>query len=96
MELREIDTDRLAFPAPTAGEGSIVLCWHGFPDHPARLGPLAEHLVAAGRDDLNADRITPAADDGCIAPEGFAGSEPDLALGSQVEITRLVLGWFSS
>ncbi|WP_158073391.1 alpha/beta fold hydrolase [Actinophytocola xanthii] len=44
-----IETDRLDFPALTAGEGPVVVCWHGFPDHPATFGPLAEHLVAAGR-----------------------------------------------
>ncbi len=51
MELEEIvvETDRLAFPALAAGSGAPVVCWHGFPDHPATFGPLAEHLVAAGR-----------------------------------------------
>lgn len=44
-----IATDRLAFPALAAGDGSVVVCWHGFPDHPATFGPLAERLVAAGR-----------------------------------------------
>ncbi len=44
-----IETDRLAFPALTAGDGPVVVCWHGFPDHPASFGPLAERLVAAGR-----------------------------------------------
>jgi pimeloyl-ACP methyl ester carboxylesterase len=51
VDFREIviETDRLAFPALAAGEGPVVLCWHGFPDHPATFGPLAERLVAAGR-----------------------------------------------
>ncbi|WP_216895029.1 alpha/beta fold hydrolase [Nocardia alni] len=44
-----IETDRLDFPALAVGEGPIVVCWHGFPDHPATFGPLAERLVAAGR-----------------------------------------------
>jgi pimeloyl-ACP methyl ester carboxylesterase len=44
-----VETDRLAFPALAAGSGPPVLCWHGFPDHPATFGPLAEYLVAAGR-----------------------------------------------
>lgn len=44
-----IPTDRLDFPALTAGEGPIVVCWHGFPDHPESFTPLAERLVAAGR-----------------------------------------------
>ena len=44
-----IPTDRLDFPALAAGDGPIVVCWHGFPDHPASFGPLAERLVAAGR-----------------------------------------------
>jgi pimeloyl-ACP methyl ester carboxylesterase len=44
-----IATDRLVFPALAAGDGPVVLCWHGFPDHPATFGPLAERLVAAGR-----------------------------------------------
>jgi pimeloyl-ACP methyl ester carboxylesterase len=44
-----IQTDRLAFPALAAGSGPPVVCWHGFPDHPATFGPLAEQLVAAGR-----------------------------------------------
>jgi pimeloyl-ACP methyl ester carboxylesterase len=44
-----VETDRLAFPALTAGEGPPVVCWHGFPDHPATFWPMAEHLVAAGR-----------------------------------------------
>jgi alpha-beta hydrolase superfamily lysophospholipase len=44
-----IETDRLAFPALAAGAGPVVVCWHGFPDHPATFGPLAEHLVASGR-----------------------------------------------
>lgn len=44
-----IETDRLAFPALTAGDGPVVVCWHGFPDHPATFGPLAERLVVAGR-----------------------------------------------
>ena len=51
MEFAEIvvETDRLAFPALSAGEGPTVVCWHGFPAHPATFGPLAEHRVAAGR-----------------------------------------------
>ncbi len=44
-----IETNRLAFPALAAGDGPVVVCWHGFPDHPATFGPLAERLVAAGR-----------------------------------------------
>ncbi|SES16076.1 Pimeloyl-ACP methyl ester carboxylesterase [Lentzea xinjiangensis] len=44
-----IRTDRLDFPALAAGEGPLVVCWHGFPDHPLSFGPLAERLVAAGR-----------------------------------------------
>jgi pimeloyl-ACP methyl ester carboxylesterase len=44
-----IETDRLAFPALAAGDAPVVVCWHGFPDHPATFGPLAERLVAAGR-----------------------------------------------
>jgi pimeloyl-ACP methyl ester carboxylesterase len=44
-----IPTRRLDFPVLAAGEGPIVVCWHGFPDHPASFGPLAERLVAAGR-----------------------------------------------
>jgi pimeloyl-ACP methyl ester carboxylesterase len=44
-----IDTERGSVPALTAGDGPIVVCWHGFPDHPASFGPLAERLVAAGR-----------------------------------------------
>ncbi len=51
MDFEEIviATDRLDFPALAAGDGPVVVCWHGFPDHPATFGPLAEHLVAAGR-----------------------------------------------
>lgn len=51
MEFEEIviPTDRLDFPALAVGDGPIVVCWHGFPDHPASFGPLAERLVAAGR-----------------------------------------------
>jgi pimeloyl-ACP methyl ester carboxylesterase len=51
MEFEEIvvRTDRLDFPALAVGDGPVVLCFHGFPDHPATFGPLAEHLVAAGR-----------------------------------------------
>lgn len=51
MEFEQIvvETDRLAFPALAAGDGPVVVCWHGFPDHPATFGPLAERLVAAGR-----------------------------------------------
>ncbi|KZM74464.1 alpha/beta fold hydrolase [Nocardia terpenica] len=51
MDFTEIvvETDRGSFPALTAGTGPIVVCWHGFPDHPATFGPVAEHLVAAGR-----------------------------------------------
>jgi pimeloyl-ACP methyl ester carboxylesterase len=44
-----VETDRLAFPALAAGDGPPVVCWHGFPDHPATFWPMAEHLVAAGR-----------------------------------------------
>lgn len=44
-----IETERLHFPALAAGDGPVVVCWHGFPDHPATFEPLAEHLVAAGR-----------------------------------------------
>jgi pimeloyl-ACP methyl ester carboxylesterase len=44
-----IETDRLAFPALAAGDGPVVVCWHGFPDHPATFAALAERLVAAGR-----------------------------------------------
>ncbi|GAB3650217.1 alpha/beta fold hydrolase [Glycomyces tarimensis] len=51
MEFAEIviATDRLDLPALAAGDGPVVVCWHGFPDHPATFGPLAERLVAAGR-----------------------------------------------
>jgi pimeloyl-ACP methyl ester carboxylesterase len=51
MEFAEIviETDRLAFPALAAGDGPPVVCWHGFPDHPATFEPLAERLVRAGR-----------------------------------------------
>ncbi len=51
MEFEEIvvETDRLDFPALAAGDGPVVVCWHGFPDHPMTFAPLAEHLVAAGR-----------------------------------------------
>lgn len=51
MEFDEIviETERANFPALAAGSGPIVLCWHGFPDHPATFGPLAERLVDAGR-----------------------------------------------
>lgn len=44
-----IRTDRLDFPALAAGDGPVVVCWHGFPDHPMTFAPLAERLVAAGR-----------------------------------------------
>jgi pimeloyl-ACP methyl ester carboxylesterase len=44
-----VKTDRLDFPALTAGTGRVVVLWHGFPDHPMTFAPLAEHLVAAGR-----------------------------------------------
>ncbi|MEU0876954.1 alpha/beta hydrolase [Lentzea sp. NPDC005914] len=44
-----IPTSRGAVPALVAGEGPIVVCWHGFPDHPASFSPLASRLVAAGR-----------------------------------------------
>lgn len=44
-----IRTSRLSVPALAAGDGPIVVCWHGFPDHPLSFGPLAERLVAAGR-----------------------------------------------
>ncbi|MFD5825092.1 alpha/beta fold hydrolase [Lentzea sp. NPDC060358] len=44
-----IRTERLDFPALAAGDGPVVVCWHGFPDHPQSFGPLAERLVAAGR-----------------------------------------------
>ncbi|MBN6033622.1 alpha/beta fold hydrolase [Amycolatopsis sp. 195334CR] len=51
MDFEEIlvRTDRLDFPALAAGDGPVVVCWHGFPDHPETWGPLAERLVAAGR-----------------------------------------------
>jgi pimeloyl-ACP methyl ester carboxylesterase len=44
-----VKTDRLDFPALAAGTGPVVVCWHGFPDHPMTFAQLAEHLVAAGR-----------------------------------------------
>jgi pimeloyl-ACP methyl ester carboxylesterase len=44
-----VRTDRLDFPALAAGDGPVIVCWHGFPDVPETFGPLAEHLVAAGR-----------------------------------------------
>ncbi|MFD4675576.1 alpha/beta fold hydrolase [Lentzea sp. NPDC058450] len=44
-----ISTARIDVPALVAGDGPVVVCWHGFPDHPASFGPLAERLVAAGR-----------------------------------------------
>ena len=44
-----VRTNRLDFPALAAGDGPVVVCWHGFPDTPETFGPLAEHLVAAGR-----------------------------------------------
>ncbi|ANZ43520.1 hypothetical protein BBK82_43395 [Lentzea guizhouensis] len=43
-----IPTERLDFPALAAGDGPVVVCWHGFPDHPLSFAPLAERLVAAG------------------------------------------------
>jgi pimeloyl-ACP methyl ester carboxylesterase len=43
-----VETDRLDFPALAAGDGPVVVCWHGFPDHPLTFTPLAERLVAAG------------------------------------------------
>jgi pimeloyl-ACP methyl ester carboxylesterase len=51
MDFEEIvvRTDRLDFPALAAGDGPVVVCWHGFPDHPLTFAPLAERLVAAGR-----------------------------------------------
>lgn len=44
-----IRTDRLDFPALAAGDGPVVVCWHGFPDHPMTFAPLAQHLVTEGR-----------------------------------------------
>jgi pimeloyl-ACP methyl ester carboxylesterase len=44
-----IKTDRLDFPAFAAGDGPVVVCWHGFPDHPMTFAPLAQHLVTEGR-----------------------------------------------
>ncbi|WP_394620393.1 alpha/beta fold hydrolase [Lentzea sp. JNUCC 0626] len=44
-----IPTARLDVPALVAGDGPVVVCWHGFPDHPASFEPLAQRLVAAGR-----------------------------------------------
>jgi pimeloyl-ACP methyl ester carboxylesterase len=44
-----VETGRLAFPALAAGSGPPVVCWHGFPDHPATFEALAERLVAARR-----------------------------------------------
>ncbi|MGB3444517.1 MAG: alpha/beta hydrolase [Actinophytocola sp.] len=51
MEFSEIvvKTDRLDFPALAAGDGPVVVCWHGFPDHPMTFAPLAQHLVTEGR-----------------------------------------------
>ncbi|MFC4853674.1 alpha/beta fold hydrolase [Actinophytocola glycyrrhizae] len=51
MRIQEIviRTDRLDFPALTAGDGPVVVCWHGFPDHPMTFAPLARHLVTYGR-----------------------------------------------
>jgi pimeloyl-ACP methyl ester carboxylesterase len=51
VEFREIvvKTDRLDFPALAAGDGPVVVCWHGFPDHPMTFAPLAQHLVTSGR-----------------------------------------------
>lgn len=51
MEITEIviKTDRLDFPALAAGDGPVVVCWHGFPDHPMTFAPLAQHLVTEGR-----------------------------------------------
>ncbi|HEX6353684.1 alpha/beta hydrolase [Actinophytocola sp.] len=78
-----VRTDRLDFPALAAGDGPVVVCWHGFPDHPLTFAQLAEHLVAAGRrvvmpflrgfhpntiDDLTySDGITLAADAAAVA-----------------------------
>lgn len=44
-----VRTDRLDFPALAAGDGPVVVCWHGFPDHPMTFAPLAQHLVTHGR-----------------------------------------------
>ena len=44
-----VKTDRLDFPALAAGDGPVVVCWHGFPDHPMTFAPLARHLVTQGR-----------------------------------------------
>lgn len=101
MEFREIvvETERLAFPALTAGEGPAIVCWHGFPDHPATFGPLAEHLVAAGRRVVapflrghhpttadamtHADGITLAADAAAVA-EAVGGGEPVDMIGHDI------------
>lgn len=111
MDFEEIvvETDRLAFPALAAGDGPVVVCWHGFPDHPATFGPLAEHLVAAGRrvvapflrghHPATADKLT-YADGLTLAADGAAVAE---ALGAPVDmfghdigagvVQRVAAGW---
>jgi len=50
MERRHVDTPRGRFATLEAGEPSspLVLCAHGFPDHPYTFEALATSLVAAG------------------------------------------------
>ena len=101
MQFAEIvvETDRLAFPALAAGSGPPVVCWHGFPDHPATFGPLAEHLVAAGRrvvapflrghhpdtveEITYSDSITLAAD-GVAVARALGGGEPVDMIGHDI------------
>lgn len=43
-----IDTGRLRFPALSCGEGPLVLCVHGFPDHNRSFLPLLDALADHG------------------------------------------------
>jgi pimeloyl-ACP methyl ester carboxylesterase len=45
---RTVAANGLAFPALEAGTGPLVLCLHGFPDHPRSWVPLLQRLAAAG------------------------------------------------
>jgi pimeloyl-ACP methyl ester carboxylesterase len=104
-----VRTDRLDFPALAAGDGPVVVCWHGFPDHPLTFAPLASRLVAAGRrvvmpflrglhpstvDALTySDGITLAADAAAVA---FALGEPVDMIGHDIGagmVQRVAAAW---
>lgn len=67
-----LDANGIVFHGIEAGEGPLVLCLHGFPDHAKSFGPLIDCLAAAGyhavAPNMRGFWPTSPAPDGCYQP----------------------------